>query len=231
MPLMVTQTHLPLTRLSTALAAVVFPFTLASVLIAHPTAAAAQQAAAGTLVITGRILNQDNSPVANARVVISSMGGMAAADSTGRFIIPQAAAGVHAIEIAHEATITVQIPALNLPAGDTVHLHAILQPKSTTNPAADSASRVELQQRGGRGASQTPLLIVDRIMMALVTAPRDTALVRDISTMETVAIHVLTGTAALQMFGARGRSGVIRVVTRALCPRNVTEIDASCRGG
>src|SRR5690606_28494407 len=82
--------------------------------------AAAQQPSAGTVVITGRLINQDSSPVSNARIVISSAGEIATTDSGGRFVIPRMPAGAHAIEIWHENASTIQIPRLNLPAGDTV---------------------------------------------------------------------------------------------------------------
>ncbi len=159
-------------------------------------------------VISGKLIGPDSIPLRRARVTIVGSGMTATTDSTGTFFLRHSLSGTQTIELGHLDFESLILPPIRIPQAP-LRLNAMLQRRIPEGPAGDSA-RAAAVMRGGRGGDRTPIVLLDGVILQRPVMG-DTSKARSPTEVDVLGIDVLTGNAAMQMFGSRARYGAISI--------------------
>ena len=159
-------------------------------------------------VLTGKIIGPDSNPLFRARVTIVGSGLSAITDGAGTFSLGHTLSGSQTIELAHLDFETLLLPPIKIPQAP-LRLNAMLQRSIPAGPAGDSARAAALS-RGGRGGDRTPIVLLDGVILQRPVMG-DTTPVRRPTEVDVLSINILTGNAAMQMYGSQARYGAISI--------------------
>jgi hypothetical protein len=155
----------------------------------------------------------------------------AATDSSGNFVLAQTPSGAQVLEFVHLDYEPIRLPAVRMPAGDTLRLTAMLQRVPRPGREADSVRAVRVARGGRGGQGQDPMLLVDGVIRSR-SVPDGAYTTPDPAAADIVRIDILTGNAAMENFGSRAYFVVSSMITRPPCKADGTSpmLGVRCRG-